>query len=46
MAIRRPGPRRDGISPDVTPVLPAKPVILWRRKMTGWGLSGVAASSR
>ena len=40
------GPNRDGLAQALPDRLPAKPRILWRRPMTGWGLSGVAATTR
>jgi ABC-type phosphate/phosphonate transport system substrate-binding protein len=39
------GPKRDGISPDVPAELPAQPRFLWKRGLTGEGLSGVAATT-
>ncbi|MEN6338011.1 MAG: PhnD/SsuA/transferrin family substrate-binding protein [Phycisphaerales bacterium] len=39
------GPDRNGISPDVPTTLPATPRLLWKRKLTGGGLSGVSATA-
>ncbi|MCU0916671.1 MAG: PhnD/SsuA/transferrin family substrate-binding protein [Planctomycetes bacterium] len=39
------GPGRAGISPDVPATLPCRVQFLWRRGMTGPGLSGVAATA-
>jgi ABC-type phosphate/phosphonate transport system substrate-binding protein/outer membrane protein assembly factor BamB len=40
------GPGRGGISPDVPAELPATPRLLWKRRLTGGGLSGVSATAR
>ncbi|MHC4547032.1 MAG: PhnD/SsuA/transferrin family substrate-binding protein, partial [Planctomycetota bacterium] len=40
------GPRRDAVSDYVPKNLPAKAKFLWRRPLTGVGLSGIAATSR
>ncbi|MHC4716446.1 MAG: PhnD/SsuA/transferrin family substrate-binding protein, partial [Planctomycetota bacterium] len=40
------GPRRDGLVDALPASLPDKPRVLWRRRMTGWGMSGVAATTR
>jgi len=40
------GPRRDGLSPHVPEKLPARLKLLWKRDLTGLGLSGVAATER
>ncbi|MHC4691268.1 MAG: PhnD/SsuA/transferrin family substrate-binding protein [Planctomycetota bacterium] len=40
------GPKRDGVSRYVPRKLPAKAKFLWRRKLTGMGMSGIAATSR
>ncbi len=39
------GPGRAGISPDVPDQLPAAPRLLWKRRLTGGGLSGVSATA-
>lgn len=39
------GPRRDGISPDVPPKLPAQARYLWKRGLTGEGLSAISATA-
>jgi hypothetical protein len=39
------GPGRDGISPDVPAALPAQVKLLWKRGLTGPGLSGVTATA-
>ncbi|MDK1031693.1 MAG: PhnD/SsuA/transferrin family substrate-binding protein, partial [Planctomycetia bacterium] len=38
------GARQDAITRDVPDDLPAKPKLLWRHGLTGWGLSGLAVS--
>jgi len=40
------GANRDGTSPYVPKRLPTKPRFLWRRPLTGMGLSGIAATPR
>ena len=40
------GPRRDAVSHYVPKKLPAKAKFLWRKQLTGMGLSGIAATSR
>jgi len=40
------GPARKAYSPSVPATLPAKPRFLWRRSLTGAGLSGVAATTQ
>jgi len=40
------GPDRSGISPDVPAALPAAPRLLWKRNLTGGGLSGVSATAK
>jgi outer membrane protein assembly factor BamB/ABC-type phosphate/phosphonate transport system substrate-binding protein len=40
------GPRRDAVCNYVPKQLPAKAKFLWRRPLTGMGLSGIAATSR
>lgn len=40
------GPKRDAVSSYVPKKLPAKAKFLWRRPLTGVGLSGIAATSR
>ena len=40
------GPNRDGISPYVPSKLPTKARFLWKRPLTGMGLSGIAANSK
>ncbi|MHC4313740.1 MAG: PhnD/SsuA/transferrin family substrate-binding protein [Planctomycetota bacterium] len=40
------GPKRDAVSRYVPKKLPAKAEFLWRRQLTGMGLSGIAAMSR
>ena len=40
------GPDRTGISPDVPTRLPSRVKFLWRRGLTGAGLSGVAVASQ
>jgi outer membrane protein assembly factor BamB/ABC-type phosphate/phosphonate transport system substrate-binding protein len=40
------GPGRSGISPDVPAELPATPRLLWKRRLTGGGLSGVSATAK
>ena len=39
------GPDRNGISVDVPKTLPSKPRILWKRPLTGPGLSGVVVAA-
>lgn len=39
------GPNRDGISPYVPTKLPTEAKFLWKRSLTGMGLSGIAATS-
>ena len=39
------GPGRAGISPDVPARLPASVKLLWKRGLTGTGLSGIAATA-
>ena len=39
------GPGRSGISPDVPAELPATKNLLWKRRLTGAGLSGVSATA-
>lgn len=39
------GPGRNGISPDVPATLPAQARFLWKRGLTGEGLSGVSATA-
>lgn len=40
------GPKRDALSSYVPKKLPAKAKFLWKRPLTGMGLSGIAATSR
>jgi len=40
------GPNRDGISSDVPARLPKEAKFLWRHKLTGLGISGIAATSK
>jgi len=40
------GHRRRGLSPHLPATLPAKPRFLWKRPLTGLGLSGIAATDR
>ena len=40
------GPRRDGVVPSLPDSLPKAPRILWKRPLTGLGLSGIAATRR
>jgi len=40
------GPGRNAVSPSLPATLPAKAVYLWKRTLTGAGLSGVAATAR
>jgi len=40
------GPGREAQTGRVPATLPSKPTFLWRTPLTGWGLSGVAATSR
>lgn len=39
------GPNRDGLTLDLPTTLPEKPDVLWRRPLTGPGLSGVTATA-
>ena len=39
------GPERSGISPDVPDRLPERLQLVWKRRLTGDGLSGVSASA-
>jgi outer membrane protein assembly factor BamB len=39
------GPGRRGISPDVPAELPATPRLLWKRRLTGGGLSALSATA-
>jgi len=40
------GPNRDGISPLLPKSLPKKPKFVWRKRMTGEALSGIAVAGR
>ncbi len=40
------GPQRNGHSLDVPAKLPAKPRLIWKRPLTGLGLSGIAATQQ
>jgi len=40
------GPARNAVSPALPDTLPAKALFLWKRTLTGAGLSGIAATAR